>query len=202
MTQAALPFDWPVDDSEGEFIVTASNRVAADHLRRSGVWPVCATVLAGPRKSGRSLLGRLFARRSGGRLIDDADRADERMVFSAWNEAQGLRRPLLLIAEQVPPIWAARLPDLASRLAATPAVEIDAPDDDLIGRLLASLLERRGLDLPPEVRAYLVARSPRSHHGIVALADALDAASLARRRPVSIPLARDVLGLAADDRAS
>ena len=51
-----------------------------------------------------------------------------------------------------------------------------------------------GLELTLEVRAYLIPRAPRSHHGVIALADALDTASLARRRAVTIPLAREVLG--------
>jgi hypothetical protein len=194
MIQPALPLDWPVDDGDAEFIVTASNRAAVTHLERPATWPVFATLLTGPRKSGRSLLARVFARRSGGRIIDDADRADERTVFSAWNEAQSLRRPLLMVAEVPPPAWKVALPDLASRLAATPTVTLGPPDDDLIGRLLAKQLERRGLDLTLEVRAYLIPRSPRSHHGVIALADALDTASLALRRGITIPLARDVLG--------
>jgi hypothetical protein len=192
--QPALPLDWPVDDGDAEFIVTESNQVAVAHLERPATWPVFATLLTGPRKSGRSLLGRVFSRRSGGRVIDDADRADERALFSAWNEAQATRQPLLLIAQVPPPAWKIVLPDLASRLSATPTVTLGAPDDDLIGRLLAKQLERRGLDLTLEVRAYLIPRAPRSHHGVIALADALDTASLARRRAVTIPLAREVLG--------
>jgi len=194
MIQPALPLDWPADDGDADFIVTASNRAAVTHLERPATWPVFVTLLTGPRKSGRSLLGRVFARRSGGRVIDDADRVDERSLFSAWNEAQGLRRPLVLIAEVPPPSWSVLLPDLASRLAATPTVTLGPPDDDLIGRLLAKQLERRGLELTLEVRAYLIPRSPRSHHGVIALADALDTASLARRRAITIPLAREVLG--------
>jgi chromosomal replication initiation ATPase DnaA len=46
----------------------------------------------------------------------------------------------------------------------------------------------------PEVIVYLVPRSPRSHMGVIGLVDALDAASLAQRRAVTIPLAREVLG--------
>lgn len=194
MIQPALPLDWPADDNDADFIVTASNRNAVAHLERPATWPVLVTLLTGPRKSGRSLLGRMFARRSGGRVIDDADRADERLLFSAWNEAQATRRPLVMVAELPPPSWFVLLPDLSSRLAATPTVTLGPPDDDLIGRLLAKLLERRGLELTLEVRAYLIPRAPRSHHGVIALADALDTASLARRRAITIPLAREVLG--------
>lgn len=198
MTQPALPLGWPDDSSDPDFIVTASNRRAVTHLEHLATWPVRATLMTGPRKSGRSLLGRIFARRSGANVIDDAERSDERTLFNAWNDAQTTRRPLLLIADLPPPGWSIALPDLASRLSATPVVTLGPPDDDLIGRMLGLLLERRGLALTIEVRAYLIARAPRSHDGVIALAAALDTASLARRRPISIPLARDVLGVAED----
>ena len=47
-----------------------------------------ATLLTGPRKSGRSLLGRIFVRKTGGRLFDNAEEHDEEALFHAWNEAQ------------------------------------------------------------------------------------------------------------------
>lgn len=195
MFQPALPLDWPAAEAEDSFIVTPSNEHAVRHIERPGTWPVAATLLVGPRKSGRSLLGRMFAQRSGGRFIDDADQRDERELFNAWNEAQGTRRPLLMIADAPPPLWQITLPDLASRMSATSVVEIGAPDEELIGALLEHLLARRGLPLSPDVIAYLVPRAPRSHATVIALADALDAASLARKRGVTVPLARDVLGL-------
>lgn len=194
MNQPALPLDWPADEADDAFIVTASNAAAVRHLDSIGTWPVSSCLLTGPRKSGRSLLGRIFVQRSGGRLIDDADRRDERSLFSAWNEAQATRRPLLLVAEVPPPDWRISLADLRSRMSATPAVTMGPPDDELIGALLAQLLARRGLSVGPEVIVYLVPRSPRSHLGVIGLVDALDAASLAQRRAVTIPLAREVLG--------
>ncbi|MEP6786166.1 MAG: chromosomal replication initiator DnaA [Sphingomonadales bacterium] len=196
MIQAGLPLDWPADEAEDSFIVTPSNERAVRHIERPGTWPVAATLLVGPRKSGRSLLGRMFVQRSGGRFIDDADRRDERMLFNAWNDAQSTRQPLLMVADAPPPVWQVSLPDLASRLSATSVVEIGEPDESLIGALLERLLARRGLPLAPEVVAYLVPRAPRSHATVIALADALDAASLARKRGITVPLARDVLGLA------
>ncbi len=193
-TQAALPFDWPPDEAADSFIVTASNAEAVRHLEAVGTWPVRTALLTGPRKSGRSLLGRIFARRTGGRMIDDADRVDERVLFTAWNEAQTSRRPLLLIADHAPPDWHLSLPDLRSRFSATPVASIGAPDDELLRRLLGAIVARRGLVLTPEAEAYLLPRLPRSHHGVIALADALDAASFARRGGrITVPLARAVI---------
>jgi len=202
MIQTALPLDWPADEADDSFIITASNAVAVRHLDSVGTWPVWASVLVGPRKSGRSLLGRIFARRTGGRLIDDADRADERLLFTAWNEAQDQHRPLLLIADAAPPDWAIALPDLRSRIAASPIVAIGEPDDLLVGQLLAALLARRGLVMTAEAEAYLLPRAPRSHRGVIALADALDSLLLARKGGrITVPVARSVLEPAIDDAA-
>ncbi|HEX8447009.1 MAG TPA: chromosomal replication initiator DnaA, partial [Sphingomonas sp.] len=100
MSQIALPLLWPAEDAIGDFIQSASNQAAVRHLKHRALWPVMTTVLTGPRKSGRSLLGRMFVADSGGRLIDDADRRPEEELFHAWNRAQSDRRPLLLIADR------------------------------------------------------------------------------------------------------
>ncbi|RJT21103.1 chromosomal replication initiator DnaA [Chakrabartia godavariana] len=193
MTQIGLPFDWPAQEDQSDFIVTPSNDAAVRHLDRWGGWPVRAGLLVGPRKSGKSLLGRIFAARSGGVVIDDAERKAEADLFHAWNAAQETRIPLLIIAEQAPPAWEIRLPDLRSRLAATPIAEIGLPDAPLTESLLAKMLSKRGLVLPPEVAAYVAARLERSYLAIQRAADALDAASLSRKRGLTVPLAREAM---------
>jgi hypothetical protein len=77
VNQIALPLDWPVADGDEDFLVSEANRAAFEHFKRWSLWPVMATVLTGPRKSGRSLLGRIFVRKTGGRLFDDAEDHDE-----------------------------------------------------------------------------------------------------------------------------
>src|SRR3954467_2396540 len=136
LAQIALPLDWPVADADEDFLISDSNRAAFEHLKRWSTWPVMATLLTGPRKSGRSLLGRIFVRKPGGRLFDNAEEHDEEALFHAWNQAQETRRPLLLIADEPPPFWRIELPDLRSRLAATPHVAIAEPDDRLLGDLI------------------------------------------------------------------
>jgi len=193
MSQIALPLDWPADEAEDAFIVTPSNAEAVRRIRACGTWPVCAMILTGPRKSGRSLFGRTFVVQHRATLIDDAERREETELFTAWNEAQALRRPLLIVADAPPPIWRIALPDLRSRLNATPHVVFGDPDEALMHRLVAQLLERRGLVAAPELIAFLIPRVERSHRVLLALVDRLDAASLSRRRPITVPLAREVL---------
>jgi len=191
--QIALPLNWPVADSEGDFLITDANRQAFDHLRRWALWPVMATVLTGPRKSGRSLLGRIFVRNTGGRLFDNAEEHDEEALFHAWNDAQARRKPLLIVADSPSPAWQVVLPDLRSRLAATPHISVGEPDDELIAALVTKLLSDRGIVVPADLAAYLVPRIERSYVAIVQIVDLLDRAVLSSHRRMTVPVARSAL---------
>jgi chromosomal replication initiation ATPase DnaA len=193
VNQIALPLDWPVADREEDFLLSDSNRAAFEHLRRWALWPVMATLLTGPRKSGRSLLGRIFVRKTGGRLFDNAESHDEEALFHAWNEAQTSRKPLLIVADAPPPRWQVALPDLGSRLAATPVVEIGEPDDALIGQLIVKLLGDRGIAAPPDLADFLVPRVERTHVAVLEVVDVLDHVMLSHHRRMTVPLARKAL---------
>ncbi|MBS0503988.1 MAG: chromosomal replication initiator DnaA [Proteobacteria bacterium] len=199
MSQIALPLGWPADERQEDFIVGESNARAVRHLEHWGTWPVMATVLTGPRKSGRSLLARLFVRKSGGRMIDDADRRPEEELFHAWNAAQETHKPLLIVTDHAPPVWKIRLPDLRTRLSATPVVNLGDPDDALAADLIEKLLRQRNLQVPPGLVQWLVPRIERSHIGIIRAVDTLDEAALARRVRLSVKLARDTFGLKQED---
>jgi hypothetical protein len=194
MSQIALPLDWPAGDTEQDYLVSPANRPLIRHFEHWSLWPVMATILTGPRKSGRSLLGRIYALKCGGELIDNAEAADEEAVFHAWNRAQERRRPLILIADAPPPVWQVTLPDLRSRLAATPVVRIEEPDDELTAQLIEKLCHIRGLAAPPELVRYLVPRIERSYLGVHRTIDALDELAYAQRQRLTVPLARKALG--------
>ncbi|MGE0178532.1 MAG: DnaA/Hda family protein [Sphingomonas sp.] len=193
MNQIALPFAWPVADGEEDFLLSDCNRAAFEHLRRWSTWPVMASVLIGPRKSGRSLLGRIFVRKTGGRLFDNAEDHEEEALFHAWNEAQASRRPLLIAASSPPGTWGISLPDLRSRLGATPVVELAEPDDALIAALIAKLLADRGLVVPHDVTDFLVPRIERSYVALQSVVEILDHAMLSRHRRMTVPAAKAAL---------
>lgn len=194
--QIALPLGWPSRPRDETFLVTPSNARAVHLVDHWGAWPVMTALLVGPRKSGRSLLARIFAGKSGGSVIDDAQSAPEEHLFHAWNRAQTARRPLLIVADRVPPAWEIVLPDLRSRLAAGVVAEIGPPDDELVRALLAHEFARRALDARPDLIAWLAGRLERSHLAVIRAVDALDQAALETRRRLSIPLARDTLAAA------
>lgn len=193
MNQIALPLDWPVADSEEDFLISEANRAAFDHLQRWALWPVMATVLTGPRKSGRSLLGRIFARKTGGRLLDPAEDQDDEAIFHAWNEAQTSRRPLLLVADISHAAWDVALPDLRSRLTATPHIRIEEPDDALLAGLIVKLLGDRGIAAPDGLGEYLLPRIERSYVVVQLIVDILDRAMLSHHRRMTLAMAKRAL---------
>lgn len=193
MNQIALPFHWPVADKDEDFLISEANRDAFDHFKSWSTWPVMATLLTGPRKSGRSLLGRIVVRKTGGRLFDDAEDHDEEDLFHAWNEAQERRKPLVIVAAAPPPRWQIELPDLRSRLAATPRIAIGPPDDALLHALILKLLGDRGIGAPAELADFLVPRIERSYVGVLKVIDALDRAVLAHHKRLTVPVAKKAL---------
>lgn len=190
MTQLALPLVVP-ETSETEFIVSDSNARAVQMLERWATWPVMAGLLVGPRKSGKSLLSRIFAAKTGGSLIDDADLASETAIFHAWNQAQADHKPLLIVAEE---LWQVKLPDLRSRMAATPLMQVGPPDDQLVPLLLIKFFDRRMLLYKPDLIQWLAKRVERSHVALIRVADALENDAYERRSPrLSIAHARVTL---------
>jgi hypothetical protein len=194
MSQLDLPLPRSPRARDEQFLIGDSNARAVHMIERWATWPVMAALLIGPRKSGRSLLGRLFVAKARGSLADDAERMSETELFHAWNRAQAEHRPLLIVADAPPPEWTVRLPDLRSRLAATPVLRIGPPDDRLVADLLAYLFDRRELDARPDLVAWLVKRVERSHLAIIRVVDRLeDDADQRRSRRLSIRTARAAL---------
>lgn len=202
MSQLALPLAWPPDPGDEAFLVSPSNAQAVQQLGNPASWPVHTAVLTGPRKSGRTLLARIVAAGSGARVIDNAELQPETELFHAWNRAQEERRPLILVADAAPPAWAVRLPDLRSRLLASPVAVIGPPDDELMPLLLNREFARRGLDARPELVTWLTTRLERSHLAALRAVDVLDQASFESRKRLSISLARNVLAAASLIEAS
>ena len=191
--QIALPLDWPQTDGEARFIVSQANQEAFDHFRKWSMWPVRATILTGPRRSGRSLLARNFIERVGGRLFDEAERRDEKELFHAWNDAQDSGRPLVMIADEVPPDWSPALPDLRTRLAVTPVVGMREPDDALFKALIQLFFADRGLHIPGDALRFMAGRLHRDYWTAERAVETVDRYAIAERARLSLPTIRRAL---------
>jgi chromosomal replication initiation ATPase DnaA len=214
---AQLPLDLGHRASFGgdDFLVAPCNEAAVAWLDRWPDWPGPGLALWGPAGCGKSHLAHVFQVRSGARLIqpgelsqgapaslaegngelalEGAPPVDERALLHLYNLLAERRGHLLVLSREAPARWGLRLADLASRLAAMPAIRIDPPDEVLIEGLLVKLFADRQLAVQPEVVAYLVRRMERSFDAVRRTVARLDRESLARHRPVSLPLAREIV---------
>ncbi|MET0250914.1 MAG: ATPase [Novosphingobium sp.] len=191
MSQIALPLATATGPER--ILLGESIQDVVDGFAAVERWPFRTAVLAGPARSGKSLLARYFAESGIGEAIDDADRMDEDALFHRWNRAQAHQRPLLLVSGRVPGAWTIVLPDLASRLGSALLLEIGPPDDSLVEALAIQHAARRGLVLGDGALAWLLPRIERSHAAIEQVIAAADRLSLERRHPVTISLLRDAL---------
>ena len=191
--QIALPLDWPQSEGDARFIISPANQSAFEHFRRFSMWPVKATILTGPRRSGRTLLARSFVERVGGRMFDDAETRDEEELFHAWNEAQDSGRPLIMVADQLPPAWTPRLPDLKTRLAVTPTASIEHPDDRLFAALIQLFFADRGLHVPADALRFMADRLHRDYWTAERAVEAVDRFAIAERARLSLPTIRRAL---------
>ena len=190
--EPALPLAWPVDHSPDRLAITEANRAAAAWLAGPGLWPVPVTLIVGPQGSGKTHLARWFAAHARATIIEAADMVKPERLFHAWNAATRAA-PLLLTSRLLPREWGHGLPDLASRLAATPLVRLGEPDDELLAAVLGKLFAERGIGVGDDLIRWLVVRIERSLVAAQAAVAALDAAALAQRRAITIPLAREVV---------
>ena len=192
------------------FLVAPSNEAAVGWLDRWPDWPAPALLVHGPPGCGKSHLVEAWRARSGASVerdparlgearvrvlaLDDADRMSERDLLHLYNIVAEARGQVLLTAPRPPALWEVRLPDLRSRLLAAPSVAIGAPDDALLGAVLVKLFADRQLQVGAEVIDWLLRRIERSFAGARDAVARLDAAALVLKRPVTVPLAREVLG--------
>lgn len=193
MSQIALPLT-PGGGAgvPSRIVVGAANQGVFDALAVAESWPFRTAILAGPTRSGKSLIARWFAESGQGEAIDDADRIDETELFHRWNRAQESGTPLLLVSGAADG-WTIALPDLKSRLGAALHLEIGVPDDAMLGELILLHAELRALPLGPDAIAYLAPRAERSHMGVERLVAAIDRLSLERKQAPTLSIWRDAL---------
>lgn len=122
-----------------------------------------------------------------------ASPARQQGVFHLLNTMREQQAYLLMISRQPPSRFDVGLQDLKSRLRAIPAVEIPAPDDELLHGLLIKMFRDRQLSVSGEVIDYIVPRMERSFSGAQTLVELLDRLALAEKRAITVPFARSVM---------
>ena len=223
MAQLALDLQFRPALGRSDFVVSDSNRDAITWLDRWPDWPNRVLAIHGPAGCGKTHLAHVWQTRSGARFVTEidaaqlapgaavildepiviapvmaapgTDRADDRQtgLFHFLNRLRELQGSLLLLHREAPARWPVQLPDLASRLAAVPAIAVAEPDDTLLAAVLSKHFADRQLAVGDEVIAFLVRHIERDFAAAATAVAAIDQAALSSRRRITLPLVRQVL---------
>jgi chromosomal replication initiation ATPase DnaA len=219
MAEDQYVFDYPHQTAlaRADFVAARANLAALGWIERWPNWPAAALALYGPKGAGKTHLAQIWRNRaeasefpsdglgnaslprllgeSRAVLIDDADHAAEEPLLHLFNMLAERRGHLLIVAREPPGRWNMTLADLRSRLRAVPAIGVASPDEELIATLLVKLFADRRLPVSRDVVDFLSLRLERSFAAAQDAVLRLDRAAMAEHRPITIPLARRVLGL-------
>ncbi len=214
--QFPLALEFLPSHGRDDFLITDCNAAAAALVDAWPDWTGPHTVVYGPEGAGKTHLLSAWCEKSGALplkaeslRVSDLDRTlgngaawtldrldavqDETLLFHLLNSVRERGGYLLGACRAAPARLPYRLPDLTSRLAAATAVEIQAPDDNLLGALLIKLFDDRRLIVDPSVIGFLRLRLERTFAAYREAVQRIDRAGLASRRKVTIPLIREVL---------
>ncbi|WP_171101900.1 DnaA ATPase domain-containing protein [Ruegeria sp. HKCCD7255] len=214
-----LSFDLPSKNALGreDFFVSPANALAVAMISATS-WPGDKLVLTGPTGSGKTHLTHVWAAEAKAAIIqastlrhDDVpqlargpvavedvpliatDPEQQKTLFHLHNLVLAEGNSLLLTGRAAPSFWGLTLPDLQSRIEGAHHVALEAPDDALLGAVLAKLFTDRQLNPAPDVMAYLVKHMDRSFESAALVVDRLDQIALDEKREITRALAVRVL---------
>jgi DnaA family protein len=198
MRQLPLEISPPAEPAFDNYVAGAnSEALARVRSLAAGGLGERIVYLWGEPGSGRSHLLRAAARANPALVVvDDVETLHaegQQALFTAINAARD-GQAAVLAAGNAPPAQLALREDLRTRLAWGLVYQIKPLTDAEKALHLRSEAARRGLKLTDEVVWYLLNHLPRDLASLNAVLDLLDRHSLARQRPVTLPLVREVLG--------
>jgi chromosomal replication initiation ATPase DnaA len=215
--QLALPLQPAHAVGRKDFIVTATNAHVIAFIDSWPDWPVAVVAIHGPSGSGKSHIASIWHELSAAPvvaaadlseaipglgtlaplIVEDVDRASQeepcaRALFRVF-EAASPSAPVLLTGRLPPAAWPSALPDLRSRFAAAASFPLWAPDDVLLAAIAHKLFADCQLTVPDDVVECMLRSLERSPAAIRDFVTLLDRSALAKSKPVTLALVRELL---------
>ena len=211
MVQTALKFNMEEDFSEDSFLVSKSNKDAIAWIKKWPEWPAHCLIIYGEKSSGKTHLSHIWKSLSEADFIynnefsvndlssdknyilENYEEFDQKNLFHLYNTVKENGKFLLLTSRYSVEASNIKLPDLLSRLYATPSIEIKNPDDDLIRTILLKQFSDRQIRIDSKVLDYLIPRLERSFSSLNDFVQNVDSSSMSQKREITIPFIRSVL---------
>ena len=203
-----LSLDLPYRTAYGReaFWVAPCNAQAVAWSDKYPDWPVPAVFIYGPSGSGKTHLVHLFTESviDGRTLtsdyrppfqkkiaVENVDKlASEEALLHLFNFIKELGGNLLLTARTMPRF---SLPDLQSRMALVPKVEIEMPDEQAIQMVAKKAFEDRHILVEESVLNYLATHLTRSFPLVQQVVELADKKALSEGRKITIPVLKQTI---------
>lgn len=182
--QERFVYIWGEPGSGKSHLLEAYTRQAAQHGRD-------AVYLAGAA-TGEALAG---LSESHVVALDDVQRLDGETQIALFNLYNRLREGdgMLLVSGDAAPAQLSLRQDLVTRLGWGLVYQVHALSDADKVQALKTHARQRGFDLADAVAEYLLRHWRRDLPALLAVLDALDRYSLQTKRPITVPLLREIL---------
>ncbi len=194
MEQLLLNIKLPIQKTFENFIV-GNNKECFDALQNF-ILPdndIFFIYIWGGSGSGKSHLAKAVQNKNI-TIIEDIDQADQSKqidIFNLYNEHKAAHKKLLVTGNNNPNKMMLR-DDLASRLSWGLVYKLNLLSDIEKKLALNRYSKDRGLNLKVEIIEYLLRYYKRDLHSLIATLDALDRWSLKTKRPITIPLLKEM----------
>ncbi|MDC0183001.1 DnaA/Hda family protein [Nitrosomonadales bacterium] len=195
MEQLLLNIELPVQKTLDNFIV-GNNKECLDSLKQF-ILPnndIFFIYLWGEEGSGKSHIAEAI-KKNNISIIEDVDQANEIeqiKFFNLYNEHKSSKRKLLVTGNNNPKKMLLR-DDLSSRLSWGLVYKLNLLQDTEKKLALNQYSKDKGINLKNEIIEYLLRHFKRDLPSLLATIDALDRWSLKTKRPITIPLLKDMI---------
>ena len=207
--QMALPLSYPAPYYKEDFLMAECYEDVFRWLNLYPNWYHPIFLILGPAGSGKTHIAKMFTQHIYRAkdlsfddiiympdlcAVEDIDEVgvNETLLFHLYNYTAQKDRKVLMTARAMP-LW--KLPDLKSRMNIVPNAKITVPDDKIIMMLILKELSERQLDIESEVIEYILKYIERSFPAIQSFINHICQLSLAQKRKITIPLAKEALSL-------
>jgi chromosomal replication initiation ATPase DnaA len=210
-------FDLSIEEHyfEDDFCISQSNQQVHEYLFKWPLWESSIVNVNGPKKSGKTFLLNIFAKKNSflrivskdiskdkietilsqkKLIIEDIDQhVNEELIFLIYNDFKINNKYLVFSSIEDTSNMKFDINDLSSRFKSILNIKISNPSDNLLYSILLKELSSRQIVIKKELLNYIINRIERSYESINKFVIKIDKESLVNKKKIDMKLINKVL---------
>jgi chromosomal replication initiation ATPase DnaA len=200
---------------EDDFCISQSNQQVYEYLFKWPLWESSIVNVNGPKKSGKTFLLNIFAKKNSflrivskdiskdkietilsqkKLIIEDIDQhVNEELIFLIYNDFKINNKYLVFSSIEDTSNIKFDIKDLSSRFKSILNIKISNPSDNLLYSILLKELSSRQIVIKKELLNYIINRIERSYESINKFVIKIDKESLVNKKKIDMKLINKVL---------